>query len=146
MPAQPWSRLPGYLKYQPAIAAAGIRYGLPPELLDRLLFKESSYNLDVITGRRRSKAGALGIAQFTPATAAYLGINPLNPLQAIDGAARYLANLYSRFGSWPLALAAYNWGGGNVRAWQAGRKTTVPRETLQYVAAISGEPLTSMRA
>lgn len=106
---------------------------IPPTMLERLLYQECRYRQDIITGRLRSSAGALGIAQFMPATAAELGIDPLNPAQAIPAAARYLRSLYLRFGTWREALAAYNWGMGNVE-----RKglAAAPRETRNYFTAI----------
>lgn len=115
--------------YLDAIREAEERYGLPPGLLARLLYQESRFREDVITGRVKSRAGALGIAQFMPATAKDLGIDPLDPYQAIDGAGRYLAQLYRRFGRWDEALAAYNWGQGNVsrRGLEA-----APEETQRY--------------
>lgn len=119
--------------YAQTIATAEWRYGIPAMLLERLLWQESRYRADVIDGRVRSPAGALGIAQFMPATAAELGIDPLNPTQAIDGAARYLRSLYGQFGNWTEALAAYNWGMGNVarRGLDA-----APRETRNYWTSI----------
>ena len=119
-------------RYRPAIEAAERSYGLPPGLLARLLYQESHYRTDIITGQKRSTAGAVGIAQFLPATAAELGIDPLDPVQAINGAARYLSKLYAAFGDWKLALAAYNFGWGNV---QKGRPW--PAETVAYVGDIS---------
>ena len=101
--------------YREAIAQAEIAYGLPRDLLLRQLDIESDhFSLDVITGARLSSAGAIGIAQFEPATAAELGVDPRDPYQAIDGAARYMRSLYDRFGDWFTALVAYNWGQGNV--------------------------------
>jgi Transglycosylase SLT domain len=67
---------------------------------------ESSFNLNVGT----SSAGALGIAQFEPATAASLGIDPTNPVQALQGAAEYDAQLYQQQGSWTAALTKYTGG------------------------------------
>lgn len=120
--------------YRPAIEAAERAHGLPPALLSRLLYQESRYRTDIITGKTRSPVGAIGIAQFMPATAREMGIDPLNPYQAIDGAARYLRRLYNNFGDWKLALAAYNFGWGNVQ-----RKKKWPAETVAYVSEISGD-------
>lgn len=119
--------------YLSMIDAATTQYGLPPLLLARILWQESHFRDDIISGQVRSKAGALGIAQFLPATAAELGIDPLNPRQAIPGAARYLATLKRQLGSWPDAIAAYDWGIGNVqRIGLAG----APKETTDYVTGV----------
>lgn len=119
--------------YAERIAQAEQRYGLPASLLTRVLYQESRFRTDVITGAVRSSAGALGIAQFMPATARDLAIDPLNPNQAIDGAARYLRRLYDQTGSWDKALAAYNWGIGNV---QRKGLSSAPAETRAYVRDI----------
>lgn len=121
-------------RYRPAVDAAERTYGIPAGLLGRLLYQESRYRTDIITGTTRSSAGALGIAQFLPATAAEMGVDPLEPMQAIGGAGRYLRRLYDRFGDWKTALAAYNFGQGNVakgREW--------PAETVAYVNDISSD-------
>lgn len=120
-------------QYVPLIQAAEARHGLPAGLLERLLWQESRYREDIISGRKRSSAGALGIAQFMPETARDLNIDPLNVAQAINGAGAYLAMLYRQLGGWKEALAAYNWGIGNVR-----RKGLVvaPRETRNYYTEI----------
>ncbi len=126
-------------KYAPLVAAAEAKHGIPAGLLERLLYQESRYREDIITGRVKSPAGALGIAQFMPATAAELGVNPLDPAQAIDGAGLYLRRLYNSLGDWKLALAAYNWGIGNVR-----RKglAAAPLETrLYYSQILSSVPI-----
>jgi soluble lytic murein transglycosylase-like protein len=70
--------------YNDWIAATEEHYGLPENLLARLLYQECRYREDIISGAVRSPAGALGIAQFMPATARDLGIDPLDPSQAID--------------------------------------------------------------
>lgn len=120
-------------QYAPLIAAAEARYGLPPRMLERLLYQESRYRADIISGATRSPVGALGIAQFMPATAAEMKINPLDPAQAIDAAGRYLAQLFKRFGTWREALASYNWGMGNV---QRKGLDLAPRETRAYYSEI----------
>lgn len=120
-------------QYAEHIRQAEQQHGLPQSLLGRVLFQESRFRPDIINGSTRSPVGAVGIAQFMPATAAELGVNPLDPFQSIDGAARYLRKLFDRFGNWPEALAAYNWGQGNVA-----RKglENAPRETRDYLTQI----------
>lgn len=120
-------------KYAATIAAAEIQHGLPRDMLARLLWQESRYREDIISGRVRSPVGAQGIAQFMPATARELGIDPLNPAQAINAAGLYLARLYRMFGNWSEALAAYNWGMGNVQRKGLG---SAPRETRNYYSQI----------
>lgn len=120
-------------KYKSAIAAAEGNHGLPDEMLARLLWQECRYKESIITGRVRSPAGALGIAQFMPATAAEMGIDPLEPFAAIDASARYLRSLYKMTGQWDKALAAYNWGIGNVNRKGLSR---APTETKNYFTQI----------
>lgn len=121
------------LKYAYTIEAAENRHGLPARLLERLLYQESRYREEIISGRVRSPVGAVGIAQFMPATAREWHIDPLNTGQAIDGAARYLAWLKNQLNGWREALAAYNWGIGNV---QRRGLIAAPRETSRYVVEI----------
>lgn len=120
-------------KYLPAIRAAEQAHGLPFAMLERLLWQECRYREEIIDGRVRSPAGALGIAQFMPATAREMAIDPLNPAQAINAAGLYLARLYRMFGNWSEALAAYNWGMGNV---QRKGLAQAPRETRNYYSEI----------
>lgn len=122
--------------YQNIIQDSALAAGVPPLILAWLLWKESRYSAAIIDGTRRSAVGAMGIAQFMPATAAQeLGSTAaaLDPAQAIPGAARYLAKLYRGTGSWTGALAAYNWGIGNVQ-----RKgiDSAPAETVDYYTTI----------
>jgi len=146
LPTMP-SPQPAAPTYQPPAAAlpylAHIRAveqanGIPPDLLVRLLDQESRYRDDIITGKVSSRAGARGIAQVMPATASGPGYgvpplsNPLDPWESITWAGKYLAALYRRFGSWQTALAAYNFGPGNVLAGKAW-----PTETRNYVAQIT---------
>lgn len=120
-------------KYAAHIMQAEDDNGIPRDMLARLLFQESRYRDDIITGRTRSPVGAVGIAQFMPATAAERGLNPLDPYASIAEAGRYLAWLRARHGNWSEALAAYNWGTGNVS-----RKglSNAPRETRNYYSQI----------
>lgn len=113
-----------------AIRAEEARYGMPTNLLYNLIKKESQF-----CNNARSRVGAMGLAQMMPGTARLLKVNPWNPLDSIRGAARYLNQQFNTFKSWPLALAAYNAGPGNVMKYRG-----IPpfRETRNYVAAIMG--------
>lgn len=126
----------GSAPYAELITSSALANNVPPAILAWLLWKESRYSLAIINGTRRSSVGAMGIAQFMPATARqWLGSEAaaLDPQKAIPGAARYLAKLYSMTGSWTEALAAYNWGIGNVQ-----RKgiDAAPAETRDYYTSI----------
>ncbi|WP_191601402.1 lytic transglycosylase domain-containing protein [Marinomonas algicola] len=117
----------------------GIRAGL----LARLLYQESRFRVDIITGQTMSSAGAVGIAQIVPRW--HPNVDPLNPIDSIYYAAEYLARLKKRFGDWGTALAAYNWGRGNVSKAQnnygADWLAHAPTETQDYVNEISADAL-----
>jgi soluble lytic murein transglycosylase-like protein len=95
------------------VEQAATHTGVPASFLAGILLQESGYNPDAL-----SSAGAEGIAQIEPATAAAHGINPYDPASAIEGAATLLADYHATFGSWSLAAAAYNAGPAAVQ--QAG--------------------------
>jgi cell wall-associated NlpC family hydrolase len=99
--------------YAGLVEQAATNTGVPASLLAGVLQQESGYNPDAL-----SSAGAEGIAQIEPATAAAHGINPYDPASAIEGAATLLAGYHATFGSWSLAAAAYNAGPAAVQ--QAG--------------------------
>ncbi|MBT8226110.1 MAG: transglycosylase SLT domain-containing protein [Dactylosporangium sp.] len=97
--------------YASLFQTAAAKYGLSPSLLAAVAKVESSYNPDAV-----SRAGARGLMQIMPGTAAGLNVDPSDPVQAVDGAARLLASNLKQFdGSLSLALAAYNAGAGAVR-------------------------------
>lgn len=121
--------------YENAIVDAENKYNIPNNYLAKLLNQESRFRPDIITGQTRSRTGATGIAQFMPDTAKELGVNPLDPMESIDGAARYLNQLFNKFGNWTEAIAAYNWGQGNV---QRKGLEKAPQETVDYVQSIVG--------
>nr|WP_229256089.1 lytic transglycosylase domain-containing protein [Duganella fentianensis] len=124
--------------YQDLIQSAADDYAVPVQVLAALLWKESRYNPAIVDGSKRSPVGAMGIAQFMPATARQeLGSESaaLDPDQAVPGAARYLAKLYRSTGTWAQALAAYNWGIGNV---QRKGLAAAPAETVDYYTTILG--------
>lgn len=117
-------------QYKAIIAQASKETGISTSIISSLLKAESGFNPNA-----QSPVGALGIAQFMPATAKGLGINPLDVNQAIRGAAKYLKQNLDRFGGdINLALAAYNAGAGNVEKYGG-----VPpfEETQNYVAKIN---------
>lgn len=110
--------------------AAARRHAVPEDLFLRLVQQESGWNPGAI-----SPKGATGLAQLMPDTARLLGVDIDDPVQNLEGGARYLRMMYDRFGSWRLALAAYNAGPEAVE--EAG---DVPPfdETRAYVLAILG--------
>ena len=117
-------------QYKPLAEAAARKYNIPVDLFNRLVQQESGWN-----PRAKSHAGAIGLAQLMPATARALGVNPRDPRQNLEGGARYLAKQYRKFGSWRLALAAYNAGPEAVSKYNG-----VPpyKETRNYVRKILG--------
>ena len=108
---------------------AGAKYGVSPALLSAVAKQESGYDPKAVSG-----AGAQGLMQLMPGTARGLGVtNSFDPTQAVDGAARMLRDLTSRFGSTELALAAYNAGPGAVLKYHG-----IPpyAETQKYVRSV----------
>jgi Transglycosylase SLT domain. len=75
-----------------------------------------------------------------PGTAAGLGIDPRNPLQSVAGTASYLGQLQQKYGDDRIALAAYNWGPGNVDKWlqNGADPAKLPAETQKYISTVMG--------
>jgi len=118
-------------RFAAPLARAAQRWNVSAALLGAQLYAESNFNPFA-----RSPAGAQGIAQFMPATAQALGLrDPFDADAAIDAQAHLMRDLLRRFGSVPLALAAYNAGPGAVAA--CGCVPPYP-ETRGYVARILG--------
>jgi transglycosylase-like protein with SLT domain len=121
-----------------ALVRSALSNDLPVPFFIRLLYQESTFRPAAI-----SSAGALGIAQFMPETAANRRLdNPFDPAQAIPASAKLLRDHYRRFGNLGLAAAAYNAGPRRVDDWRA-RKGPMPQETQDYVKAITGFPVES---
>ncbi len=136
-----------------SLTAAAEDNNLPVHFFIGLLFQESGFNPAEV-----STAGAQGIAQFMPQTAADMGLqNPFDPVEAIPASARLLHNLVAQFGNLGLAAAAYNAGPKRVQDWlaklsgkTADKKTAkksakktdpkpaLPEETQGYVMTITG--------
>jgi hypothetical protein len=112
------------------VNAAAKKHGVDPALLAGLIEHESGWNPNA-----KSKAGAVGLGQFMPATAERFGITDrTDPNQSIDGAAAYLKSNLDMFGGdASLALAAYNAGEGAVKKYGG-----IPpyKETQAYVPAV----------
>lgn len=116
-----------YLAHAKAVAQ---KHGIPEDLFLRLVQQELGWNPSAV-----SHKGATGLAQLMPATARKLGVDINDPKQNLEGGARYLKMMYAKFGSWRLALAAYNAGPGAVE-----KHNGIPpyAETKNYVKAILG--------
>ncbi len=127
------SALPAFVpeRYAGPIGRAAQRWSVSATLLAAQLQQESGFNPYAV-----SSAGARGIAQFMPDTAAAYGLrDPTDAASAIDAQAHLMRDLLRQFGSVPLALAAYNAGPDKVAA--CGCVPPIP-ETTAYVAAILG--------
>jgi hypothetical protein len=117
--------------YRAEAARIAQKYGIDPNLFVRLIEQESGFNPEA-----KSPAGALGLAQLMPGTALDMGVMRIDPLQNLEGGAKYFRQQLDAFGGDPaLALAAYNAGPGNVKKYGG-----IPpfAETQNYVSRILG--------
>ena len=115
-------------QYVTPIETAAAANGIPASLLAALVSQESGFNPSAV-----SSAGAQGIAQIMPSTAAGMGVNPLDANQSINAAAQLLGSYSAKFGSYANALAAYNAGPNAVQRY--GGVPPYP-ETQAYVPAV----------
>lgn len=116
-----------------ALKAAAEESGIPVPFFARLLWQESRFHSSEV-----SQAGAQGVAQFMPETAAEVGLDdPFDPMKALPASARFLRKLRDDFGNLGLAAAAYNAGPGRIQKWLA-KESDLPRETRDYVRIITG--------
>src|ERR1700761_5699164 len=123
--------LPSFVppRFRDPLIAAGSRWNVSAALLAAQLMAESNFNPFAV-----SPAGAQGIAQFMPGTAASYGLaDPFDPVEAIDAQAHLMSDLIHQFGSPELALAAYNAGPAPVEACHC--VPAIP-ETSAYVTRI----------
>jgi len=121
----------GYVEKISQVEAAN---GIPAGLMLRLAWQECRFRADIIDGRTVSSAGAAGMWQLMPIH--WKTVDPLNWSAAADYAGGELRRLYRVFGTWQLALAAYNWGEGNLKKYGIAR---APLETRNYYAQILGD-------
>lgn len=117
-------------EYLAVAKAVALKHSVPEDLFLRLVQQESGWNPGAVSAK-----GATGLAQLMPETANKLGVDINDPAQNLEGGARYLRQMYDKFGTWTLALAAYNAGPGAVQD-----NGGVPpfSETKNYVLAILG--------
>jgi soluble lytic murein transglycosylase-like protein len=120
------------------ILSTATAYGVDPRLALEVAMQESGLDQSAV-----SSAGAIGIFQLMPATAADLGVDPSDPTQNIQGGVKYLSEMLARYGNNVAeSLGAYNWGPGNmdkaIAAHGAGWMNYAPLETQDYVQTILG--------
>ena len=143
IPRKAWALPVNAIPYAADIAAAEWQNGIPPNLLARLLYQESRFRDDVISGTQTSGAGAVGIAQIVPRW--HPDVDATDAVASIHYAANYLAGLFERFGSWDKALAGYNWGptavAKSIDSYGPNWLSFAPTETQNYVAQISKDVL-----
>lgn len=129
---------PANARYVTLARQYAVSAGISPDIYVRQITQESGFNPSAV-----SPAGAIGIAQFMPATARGLGLDPWDPIQSLQGAARLMAQYVRQYGGdYAKALAAYNAGPGTVQ-WAVTRGganwiSYLPAETKNYIRIILG--------
>lgn len=127
-----WQTIPAAAKpYLALLSSSEKKFGLPDTLLTRIASIESNFDPNA-----KNPSGAVGMMQLIPQY--HPDVNPLDPSQAIPYAASYLASLKKKFGSWEKAIAAYNWGEGNLAKYSitpygAQWRDHLPAETKKYL-------------
>lgn len=135
-------------KWVPILNEAEVAFGIPTDLLARIAYQESSFIPGQIDGTIASSVGALGLMQLMPQF--FDSVKVPRPFTDADTnaqikqSATLLVSLYHRFGDWQVAVAAYNWGGGNVHAdyIKDGDEyvlSDMPSQTQNYVKKVFGD-------
>jgi hypothetical protein len=127
----------GSHKYEDLVIQEATRQGVDPRLAVHVLYKETGNLANPESAK--SKAGALGVMQLMPGTAKELGVNPLDPMENIQGGISYLKKMYAKYQDPALAAAAYNAGPGRLdRALRSeGGIGNLPRETRNYMVGLA---------
>lgn len=118
-------------QYKDMATSAANSAGVPVGLFLGLVQQESSWNAHAV-----SPVGAYGLAQLMPGTANELGVNPYDPQSNLNGGARYLRQMYDKFGNWKDALGAYNAGPNGWGKVLAGTRNA-PAETTNYIQRVT---------
>lgn len=128
-----YDKLPERAKpYILTVQAASRQTMIPEEVLWAVMASESAFD-----HAATSPAGAVGLMQLMPTTGAELGVDVNNPLQNIAGGAEYLRRMLSLYkGNLSHALAAYNWGFGNL-GWSSCPAGKWPLQTQKYVTSVA---------
>jgi soluble lytic murein transglycosylase-like protein len=118
------------INLEPIIEKAARKYEVDPDLIRSVIKAESNFNRQAT-----SPKGAMGLMQLMPETARDLGVkNAYDPEENIMAGTSYLKTLLDRYnGKVELALAAYNWGMGNVEK----NHNRLPAETLSYIDSVN---------
>jgi len=138
----PWfERIRYPRRYSEYVRVHARRHNLDPALLAAVIYQESKFRSGA-----KSSSGAIGLMQLTPSTARGIAIRThgnafhtrdlYNPEINIRYGAWYLDNLFRKYGSERLVLAAYNAGQGNVDRWRASGRSIQFAETKAYVARV----------
>lgn len=131
--------MPPAVGLQAMIDQAAKKNGIPPGLARALVHQESGGQVHIT-----SPVGARGLTQLMPDTARSLGVNPDDPMQNLDGGFRYLAQQKAKFGSWDLALAAYNAGPGAVAKFGGIPPYAETQAYVKNIMAMAGNPSAAM--
>ena len=114
---------------------AEMMYGLPKNLLARMAQQESNYNTNA-----KGTSGEIGIMQITPKWHPEL-TNPYDAQASIFYAGKYIKQLHNQFGNFKDAIAAYNWGPGNLSNYKKGIIKSMPAITIKYVNDVASDVL-----
>jgi soluble lytic murein transglycosylase-like protein len=121
---------------QDLIIGEANRQGVPAAIALAVASRESGLQHTVAGGAvKRGAAGEIGIFQLMPGTAAALGVNAFDLAQNVQGGVRYLRQMFEQFGTWTLAVEAYNCGPGCIEDVIDGRRK-LPASTAAYAAAV----------
>lgn len=127
-------------KWLPILTDVEVALNIPPGLLARMAFQESSFRPEIIDGTKPSSAGALGILQMLPkyfdCVCRPIPFSNDTVRTQIIRAGQYLVQLHTRFGDWAEALAAYNFGPGNEQKYLDHKISGLPQENVNYVTEI----------